>query len=179
MKSLLPLAHAIDKLNDWLGKLAVWAVFVSCMVSAGNASIRYLFDKSSNAWLELQWYLFAVTVMLGTAMVLRLNEHVRVDVLYGRANGIRRAKIDLFGMIFFLMPATLLMTWMSWPWFVDAYIHNEMSSNAGGLIRWPIKLLMPLGFGLLSLQGLSEIIKRVCFLQGTYEMNLQYERPLQ
>ena len=99
MKRLLPFAHAIDKLNNFLGKLAVWAVFVSCMVSAGNATIRYLFDSSSNAWLELQWYLFAVTVMLGTSMVLRVNEHVRVDVLYGRATGMRKAKIDLFGMI--------------------------------------------------------------------------------
>ncbi len=179
MKSLLPFAHAIDKLNNVLGKLAVWAVFVSCMVSAGNAMIRYLFDSSSNAWLELQWYLFAVTVMLGTSMVLRVNEHVRVDVLYGRATGTRKAKIDLFGMIVFLMPATLLMVWMSWPWALDSYVHQEMSSNAGGLIRWPIKILVPMGFALLSLQGISEIIKRICFLQGSYQMDLQYERPLQ
>jgi TRAP-type mannitol/chloroaromatic compound transport system permease small subunit len=179
MKSLLPFAHAIDKLNNFLGKLAVWAVFVSCMVSAGNATIRYLFDSSSNAWLELQWYLFAVTVMLGTSMVLRVNEHVRVDVLYGRATGTRKAKIDLFGMIVFLLPATLLMVWMSWPWALDSYVHQEMSSNAGGLIRWPIKILVPMGFALLSLQGISEIIKRICFLQGSYQMDLQYERPLQ
>ena len=179
MKRLLPLAHAIDKLNNFLGKLAVWAVFVSCMVSAGNATIRYLFDKSSNAWLELQWYLFAVTVMLGTSMVLRVNEHVRVDVLYGRDTGTRKAKIDLFGMIVFLLPATLLMVWMSWPWALDSFVHQEMSSNAGGLIRWPIKVLVPMGFALLSLQGISEIIKRICFLQGSYQMDLQYERPLQ
>ena len=179
MKSLLPIAHAIDKLNTHVGTLAVWAVFISCMVSAGNATIRYLFDSSSNAWLELQWYLFGVTVMLGAAVVLRLNEHVRVDVLYGRASGTRKAAIDLFGMIFFLMPAALLMIWMSWPWFLDAYVHNEMSSNAGGLVRWPVKLLVPLGFTLLSLQGISEIIKRICFLQGSYQMDLQYERPLQ
>ncbi len=179
MKQLLPLAHAIDKLNNFLGRLAVWAVFISCMVSAGNATIRYLFDSSSNAWLELQWYLFAVTVMLGTSMVLRVNEHVRVDVLYGRASGLRKAKIDLFGMVVFLMPATLLMVYMSWPWALDSFVHQEMSSNAGGLIRWPIKVLVPLGFALLSLQGISEIIKRICFLQGSYQMDLQYERPLQ
>ena len=179
MKRMVPFAHAIDKLNNLLGRIAVWAVFVSCMVSAGNATIRYLFDSSSNAWLELQWYLFAVTVMLGTSMVLRVNEHVRVDVLYGRASGMRKAKIDLFGMIVFLLPATLLMVWMSWPWALDAYVHQEMSSNAGGLIRWPIKILVPLGFALLSLQGFSEIIKRICFLQGSYQMDLQYERPLQ
>lgn len=179
MKSLLPLAHAIDRFNNLFGRIAIWATFISCMVSAGNASIRYLFDKSSNAWLELQWYLFAVNVMLGAALVLRVNEHVRVDVLYGRSSGTRKAAIDLFGMIFFLMPAALLMVWMSWPWFLDSFIHNEMSSNAGGLVRWPVKLMVPLGFLMLSLQGISEIIKRVCFLQGTYEMNLQYERPLQ
>ena len=114
-----------------------------------------------------------------TAVVLRVNEHVRVDVLYGRASGMRKAKIDLFGMIVFLLPATLLMVWMSWPWALDAYVHQEMSSNAGGLIRWPIKILVPLGFALLSLQGFSEIIKRICFLQGSYQMDLQYERPLQ
>ena len=166
MKSLLPFAHAIDKLNNFLGKLAVWAVFVSCMVSAGNATIRYLFDSSSNAWLELQWYLFAVTVMLGTSMVLRVNEHVRVDVLYGRATGTRKAKIDLFGMIVFLLPATLLMVWMSWPWALDSYVHQEMSSNAGGLIRWPVWLALPLGFVLLMLQGWSELIKRIAYLAG-------------
>ncbi len=179
MKSLLKLAHAIDRLNERIGVLAVWAVFVSCMVSAGNAMIRYSLDTSSNAWLELQWYLFAVTVMLGASYVLKLNEHVRVDVLYGGRSGITKARIDLFGMIFFLMPGALLMVWMSWPWFVDAYVQNEMSSNAGGLVRWPIKLTMPVGFALLSLQGVSEIIKRVAFLRGEYQMDLHYERPLQ
>jgi TRAP-type mannitol/chloroaromatic compound transport system permease small subunit len=179
MKSLLSLAHGIDKMNEKLGWLAVWAVFISCMVSAGNATVRYVFDNSSNAWLELQWYLFAVTVMFGASYVLKTNEHVRVDVIYGRLTGVRRAAIDLFGMIFFLMPAALLMVWMSWPWFMDAYTHNEMSSNAGGLIRWPVKVTLPVGFALLSLQGISEIIKRVAFLTGDYKMDLHYERPLQ
>ena len=179
MKSLLKLAHAIDRLNEKIGRIAVWAVFVSCMVSAGNATIRYLFDTSSNAWLELQWYLFAVTVMLGCAYVLKVNEHVRVDVIYGRLSGTRKAAVDLFGMIFFLMPAALLILWMSWPWFLDSYVHNEMSSNAGGIVRWPVKLTVPLGFALLSLQGLSEIIKRVAFLKGDYAMDTHYERPLQ
>jgi TRAP-type mannitol/chloroaromatic compound transport system permease small subunit len=179
MKNLLKLALAIDKLNERVGLLAVWAVFVSCMVSAGNAAIRYAFDSSSNAWLELQWYLFAVTVMFGASYVLKLNEHVRVDVLYGRRSGMTKAKIDLFGMIFFLMPGALLMAWMSWPWFLDSYMQNEMSSNAGGLARWPIKLTMPVGFALLCLQGLSEIIKRIAFLKGDYEMDTHYERPLQ
>lgn len=179
MKPLLALARGIDKLNETIGWLAVWAVFVSCLVSAGNAAIRYALDTSSNAWLELQWYLFAVTVMLGASYVLKVNEHVRIDIVYGRLSGTRKALIDLLGLIFFMMPATLLVTWMSWPWFLDAFVRGEMSSNAGGLIRWPVKLTVPLGFALLSLQGVSEIIKRVGFLAGVHEMDTHYERPLQ
>lgn len=179
MKGLLNLAHAIDKLNNLFGRLAVWAIFISCMVSAGNATIRYLVNMSSNSWLEVQWYLFAFTVMFGAGMVLRVNEHVRVDVVYGHLSSLNKARVDLFGLIFFLMPATLLIAWMSWPWFLESLRQGEMSSNAGGLIRWPMKLTMPIGFAMLSLQGLSEIIKRVGYLRGEYEMELQYERPLQ
>jgi TRAP-type mannitol/chloroaromatic compound transport system permease small subunit len=179
LATMLRVAHAIDRFNYRVGWLATWSVFLACMVSAGNATVRYLFDTSSNAWLELQWYLFAVTVMFGTSYVLKMNEHVRVDVIYGRLKGTRRAAIDLFGMIFFLMPGALLLTWMSWPWFVDAYVHNELSSNAGGLVRWPVKATVPLGFALLSLQGVSEIVKRVAFLKGALAMDTQYERPLQ
>ena len=179
MKNLLGICKTIDWFSEKIGRLTLWLVLGSVLISAGNAIVRKAFSSSSNALLEIQWYLFAVTVMLGTSMVLRVNEHVRVDVLYGRATGMRKAKIDLFGMIVFLMPATLLMVWMSWPWALDSYVHQEMSSNAGGLIRWPIKILVPMGFALLSLQGLSEIIKRICFLQGSYQMDLQYERPLQ
>lgn len=179
MKRLLPFAFAVDWLNEKFGRLANWAVLVSCMVSAINALIRYSLDTSSNAWLELQWYLFGFTVMLGAAHVLKVNEHVRVDVLYGGRSGTVKASIDLFGMVFFLMPACIVMGWMSWPWFLDAYVHGELSSNAGGLIRWPIKLMLPLGFFLLGLQGVSEIIKRVAFLTGAYEMDTHYERPLQ
>lgn len=179
MRGLLALAHAIDKLNEWCGRLAIWAVFVSCMVSAGNATIRYLISRSSNAWLEVQWYLFAVTVMFGTAYVLKVNEHVRVDVVYGRLPPRLKAWIDLFGMVVFLMPGTLLIAWMAWPWFVDSYVTDEMSSNAGGLLRWPMKICIPLGFALLSLQGISEIIKRIGYLRGVYAMDIHYERPLQ
>jgi TRAP-type mannitol/chloroaromatic compound transport system permease small subunit len=179
MKSLLPFAFAVDWLNEKIGYVANWAVLISCLVSAINALVRYGLDMSSNAWLELQWYLFGFTVMLGAAHVLKVNEHVRVDVIYGSRSGTVKASIDLFGMIFFLMPACIVMGTMSWPWFLDAYVHGELSSNAGGLIRWPVKLLLPLGFLLLGLQGLSEIIKRVAFLTGAYEMNTHYERPLQ
>ncbi len=179
MKPYLALAHGIDRVNEWLGRFAVWAVFISCMVSAVNATMRYLLDYSSNAWLEVQWYLFAVTVMLGAAWVLKLNEHVRVDVVYGGRTGPTKAKIDLFGLLVFLMPAALLMVWMSWPWFLEAWHSGEISGNAGGLIRWPVKLLIPFGFLMLSLQGIAEIIKRIAFLRGQYDMDTQYERPLQ
>jgi TRAP-type mannitol/chloroaromatic compound transport system permease small subunit len=179
MKGLLGFAHAIDWFNQQIGRFAVWAMFISCMVSAGNATVRYLISMSSNGWLEVQWYLFAACVLLGAPFVLKMNEHVRVDVLYSRLTSRGQARIDLFGLIFFLMPVALLLAWMSWPWFVNSFVTHEMSSNAGGLIRWPVKLALPIGFGLLALQGISEIIKRVAYLKGDYAMDLQYERPLQ
>ena len=179
MKSLLRFAHAVDWVNERLARIALWAVFLSCMVSALNATVRYLISESSNAWLELQWYLFAVTVMLGAPFVLKVNEHVRVDVIYSRLPPRRQALIDLFGLVVFLMPAALLLAWLSWPYVLDSYLTNEMSSNSGGLLRWPFKVLIPIGFGMLSLQGIAEIIKRIAFLQGSYTMDTHYERPLQ
>jgi TRAP-type mannitol/chloroaromatic compound transport system permease small subunit len=179
MKSLLRFAHAVDWINERLARIALWAVFLSCMVSAVNATVRYLISESSNAWLELQWYLFAVTVMLGAPFVLKVNEHVRVDVIYSRLAPRRQALIDLFGLVLFLMPAALLLAWLSWPYVLDSYLTHEMSSNSGGLLRWPFKVLIPIGFGMLSLQGIAEIIKRIAFLQGSYAMDTHYERPLQ
>lgn len=179
MRGWLALAGAIDRMNDLLARLAVWAVFISCMVSALNASSRYLFDASSNAWLEVQWYLFAVTVMFGAAFVLRVNEHVRVDVIYGNLAPRRRAWVDLLGLLFFLMPACLLTAWMAWPWFLESYANHEMSNNAGGLLRWPVKMLLPVGFAVLALQGVAEIIKRIGYLRGVHHMDTHYERPLQ
>lgn len=179
MKGLLSLAHAIDWLNERVGRLATWAVLVSCLVSAGNASLRYLLNIGSNAWLELQWYLFAATVMVGAPLVLKVNEHVRVDVVYSRLAPRRQAMIDLFGLVVFLMPAVLLLGWMSLPYVMESWLTREVSSNAGGLIRWPFKVLVPLGCLLLSLQGLAEIVKRVAFLRGEYAMDTHYERPLQ
>ena len=179
MQGFLRRSHGIDWLNEKIGRIAVWAVLVSCMVSAVNATLRYLISSSSNAWLELQWYLFAVMVLLGAPFVLKVNEHVRVDVVYARLGPRKQAMVDLFGLVFFLMPAAVLLAWMSWPWFVESFFNNEMSSNAGGLIRWPVKLLIPLGFGLLVLQGVSEIIKRIAFLRGLITMDTHYERPLQ
>ena len=179
MQGFLRISHGIDWLNEKVGRIAVWAVLVSCLVSAVNASLRYLISSSSNAWLELQWYLFGVMVLLGAPFVLRVNEHVRVDVVYSRLEPRKQAMVDLFGLVFFLMPAAVLLAWMSWPWFVDSFVNNEMSSNAGGLVRWPVKLLLPLGFALLTLQGVSEIIKRIAYLRGLITMDTQYERPLQ
>lgn len=179
MKPLLALAHAIDWLNDRFGALAAWSVLASCFISAANALVRYLFDTSSNAFLEIQWYLFACCVMLGAAQVLRVNEHVRVDLFYARLSGKGKVLVDLFGLTCFLVPVMLAMIWFAWPLFERMYVSGEVSSNAGGLVRWPAMLTLPLGFGLVLLQGVSEIIKRVAWLTHQYEMDIQYERPLQ
>ena len=179
MKALLSLSHLIDWITDRFGGLAKWAVLLSCLISFTNAVVRYSFDYSSNGFLEIQWYLFAGCVMLGAAHVLRVNEHVRVDVIYGLLSSRARVLIDLFGLIFFLMPVMAVMLYFSFPLFVSMFNSQEMSSNAGGLIRWPAMLMLPMGFTLMLLQGLSEIIKRIGWLTHTYDMEVHYERPLQ
>lgn len=179
MKPLIALAKGIDKLNDKFAYLAIWAVLLSCLISAANAVVRYVFNYSSNGFLEIQWYLFAGVVMLGAAQVLRVNEHVRVDVLYGLYGGRGQAIVDTLGFIFFLMLSMGVLLYYSWPLFVKMYSSGEMSSNAGGLIRWPVMLLLPLGFLMMMLQGLSEVIKRVGWLTHQYEGDFHYERPLQ
>ena len=179
MKLPLLVAHFIDRLNDMFGEVAKWSVMLSCLISALNAMVRYLFDIGSNGWLEIQWYLFAGCVMLGAPQVLRLNEHVRVDVIYGRLDSQKKVWIDLLGLLGFLMPAMLVMLYYSTPLFLRMFHSGEMSSNAGGLIRWPVMLMLPLGFSLVLLQGISEIIKRIGWLTHTFEMDIHYERPLQ
>ena len=179
MQPLLAFARGVDWLTDQFAAVAKWTVIISVFISAGNAVVRYVFDYSSNAWLEIQWYMFAACVMLGAAQVLRVNEHVRVDIVYGLFPSRGRVYIDLFGLIFFLLPVMALMLYYAWPLFLNMYTMNERSSNAGGLIRWPAMLMLPLGFALMLLQGLSEIIKRIGWLNHTYEMDLHYERPLQ
>lgn len=179
MKPLLALAHAIDWLTDRFGKIAAWAVLLSCLISATNAVVRYTLNYSSNAYIEVQWYLFAACVMLGAAQVLRLNEHVRVDIFYARLSGRGKVLLDLFGLLFFLVPGMVTMIWFAWPLFLGMYQSGEMSGNAGGLVRWPAMLMLPLGFGLVLLQGVGEIIKRIGWLTHTYEMDTHYERPLQ
>jgi len=176
---LLKCVRLIDALTDRFGAIAKWAVILSCFISAANAIVRYTFDYSSNGFLEIQWYLFAVCVMFGAAQVLRVNEHVRVDVLYGRYSGKTQVLIDIFGILFFLLPVMVAMLYFSFPLFLKMYVSNEMSSNAGGLLRWPAMLTLPLGFSLMILQGLSELIKRVAWLQHKYDLDIHYERPLQ
>jgi TRAP-type mannitol/chloroaromatic compound transport system permease small subunit len=179
VKALLAFARGVDWVNDRFGFIAKWAVFLSCFISAGNAFVRYGLSISSNGWLEIQWYLFAVCVMLGASQVLRVNEHVRVDVVYGRFSGRGQAWIDVLGIAFFLLPAMAVMFHYSWPLFLKWYVSGEVSSNAGGLIRWPAMLTLPVGFAMVFLQGISELIKRVGWLMNKYEMDLHYERPLQ
>jgi len=179
MKGLLALSRAIDALNERLSYVANWLVLLACLISAGNAFSRYAFSISSNAWLEIQWYMFGALVMLGTSYTLNRNEHVRVDIVFSNLSTRRQIGVDIFGGILFLMPATLIMAYLSWPIFYNSWMENEISANAGGLVRWPVKIFLPLGFALLSLQGISELIKRFAMLTGHMEANLHYERPLQ
>ena len=179
VKSLLALSRHIDTLNRHIGKIATWLVLISCVISAGNALSRYTISVSSNAWLEIQWYMFAAVVMLGASYTLKRNEHVRVDIVYANVSTRRQIGIDIFGFILFMLPATIIMTYLSWPIFYNSWHMNEISSNAGGLIRWPVKILLPLGFFLLSLQGISELIKRIAMITGHMKADLHYERPLQ
>jgi TRAP-type mannitol/chloroaromatic compound transport system permease small subunit len=163
---LVALSRAIDALNRRVGHAVYWLILAAVLVSAGNAVSRYLFDASSNAWLELQWYLFSAVFLLAAGYTLLHNEHVRIDVIFGHLPPRLRAWIDVIGGIFFLLPMAIIIMTLSWPIFVDSYRLNEYSSDAGGLLRWPVKLLIPVGFLLLALQGVSEIIKRIAFLLG-------------
>ena len=179
MKPLLALSRAIDAMNERLSYIANWLVMLSCLISAGNAFSRYAFGASSNAWLEIQWYMFAGMVLLGGPYTLKMNEHVRVDLLYGMVSERTRIWIDIVGGLLFLLPICVILTYFTWPWFVDSWRLNEVSTNAGGLIRWPVKLLMPVGFALMALQGISEIIKRVAALEHVIDIEFKYEKPLQ
>lgn len=166
MKILLRLSGLIDALNERVGHLSYWLILVMVLISAGNAAVRYAFNRSSNAWLEIQWYLFSAVFLFCAGYALLHNQHVRIDVISGRLSKRARAWIDILGTLFFLLPMAIAIMWMSWPVFVDAYQHNEVSTNAGGLTVWPARLMLPVGFFLLILQGISELIKRVAFLFG-------------
>ncbi|HEU0160000.1 MAG TPA: TRAP transporter small permease subunit [Hyphomicrobiaceae bacterium] len=179
MSLLLRFSRGIDWFNAQFGLVANWLVLFACLISAGNAASRYLFSESSNGWLEIQWYLFAGMVLLGAPYTLKMNEHVRVDLVYGMVSERTRIWIDIVGGLLFLLPICLILTYFTWPWFVESFVGNEGSSNAGGLIRWPVKLLLPVGFTLMALQGLSEIIKRVAAIEHLTDEKFTYEKPLQ
>ena len=166
MKLLLGLSRAIDELNERVGRLVYWLVLVMVLVSAANATSRYALSIASNAWLELQWYLFSAVFLLCAGYTLRHNEHIRIDVVASRFSRRTQIWIDVFGLIFFLLPISVYMMWSSWPIFMNAWNSGEISASAGGLIRWPARLLVPAGFFLLTLQGVSELIKRVATLMG-------------
>jgi TRAP-type mannitol/chloroaromatic compound transport system permease small subunit len=179
LRALLRLSAAIDAFNERFAVVANWMVLICCLISAGNAGSRYLFSESSNAWLEIQWYLFAGMVMLGAPYTLKMNEHVRVDLIYGMVSERTRIWIDIVGGFLFLLPICIILIYFTWPWFVDSWLGNEQSSNAGGLVRWPVKLALPVGFALMAAQGISEIIKRIAALEHVIDAEFKYEKPLQ
>ncbi len=199
---LLKFSRAIDRLNEQFGVVATWFVLLSCLVSAGNAAVRYgingllalgqdfsflsgitsgvgWYANHANAFLEAQWYMFTAIVLLGGPYTLKLNEHVRVDLFYGMASERARIWIDIIGGLLFLLPICLILIYFTWGWFWDLFLIDEQSNNAGGLVRWPVKLLLPVGFALMALQGISEIIKRVAALERVIDAGFKYEKPLQ
>jgi len=179
VKSLLAVGGVIDRLSDWFGYFAKWLVLFACLVSAGNAAIRYLFSYSSNSWLEIQWWMFAGIVLLGASQTLRLNEHVRVDIFYAIMSDRARLWLDILGITFFLLPVTFYLSYLTVPFFITSFQQQEFSNNAGGLILWPVKAVLPLGFILLFLQGAAELTKRIAALIGIVRIDTSYEAPLQ
>lgn len=183
MAPLLAFSRGVDALNSLFGRLADWMVLLACVISASNAFLRYGFSQGSNAWLEAQWYLFAGMVMLGASYTLFRNEHVRVDLIYGWLSERSRLWVDVIGIGIFLLPAMALLTWMTVPFAFESFVRNETSSSPGGLLRWPVKLLLPLGFALMTAQGLSELIKRIAMLRGIMlphgRIHASYARPEQ
>jgi TRAP-type mannitol/chloroaromatic compound transport system permease small subunit len=199
---LLKFSRAVDRLNEQFGVIATWFVLLSCLVSAGNAAVRYgingllalgqdfsflsgitsgigWYGNHANAFLEAQWYMFAAIVLLGGPYTLKVNEHVRVDLFYGMASERARIWIDIIGSVLFLLPICLILIYFTWGWFWDSFLIDEQSNNAGGLVRWPVKLILPVGFALMALQGISEVIKRVAALEHVIDADFKYEKPLQ
>jgi len=202
VEALLRFARAIDRVNAGFGVVANWLVLLSCLLSAGNAAVRYgiaglldlaqefpllhglaagvgWYGNHANALLEAQWYMFTGIVLLGGPYTLKVNEHVRVDLVYGMVSARGRIYIDIIGGVLFLLPICIILTFFTWWWFLDAFQIGEQSNNAGGLARWPVKLILPVGFALMALQGLSEIIKRVAALKHPAQDEFKYEKPLQ
>jgi TRAP-type mannitol/chloroaromatic compound transport system permease small subunit len=166
MKALIAISRAIDTVNERVGRLVYWCVLIMVLVSAANATSRYALNIASNAWLELQWYLFAGVFLLCAGYTLLHNEHIRIDILTARLPRRTQIWIDILGTVIFMLPVTGYILWLSWPVFMNAWTSGETSMNAGGLVRWPVRLLVPAGFFLLTAQGISELIKRVAYLRG-------------
>jgi TRAP-type mannitol/chloroaromatic compound transport system permease small subunit len=166
MSALLGLSRTIDGFNELIGKLIRWLVLATVLISAANAIVRKAFNIGSNAYLEVQWYLFAAVFMLGAGYAFLRNAHVRIDFISSKLSKRTNAIIDILGIVVFVIPLSLILITLSWPFFVNAWNTGEMSSNAGGLIRWPVYLLVPVGFSILLVQSLSELIKRIAFLRG-------------
>lgn len=166
MQRLLALSRAIDAISGRIGRWVAWLIVVAALVSAGNAIVRKLFDVSSNAWLEAQWWLFAMVFLLAAPWTLAQNEHIRIDVVNNLFSRRGKDAVELIGNVFFLIPTAALIMFTSWGFFMTSYVENEQSSNAGGLPQWPIKLLIPVAFALLLAQGVSELIKRVAIMRG-------------
>jgi TRAP-type mannitol/chloroaromatic compound transport system permease small subunit len=166
VNALLSLSRIIDGINERVGRTTMWLILIVVAISAGNAVYRYVLNDSSNGLLEIQWYMFSAVFLLMAGYVFKRNEHIRIDIIAGRLSARSQNWIDVFGIVVFMLPMVILTMTLSWPVFMNAWVSNETSPNPGGLIRWPVRLLMPIGFFLLLLQGLSELIKRIAFLTG-------------
>ena len=179
MRTLIAISAFIDVVNKQLSKIASWLVLICCLISAGNAFSRYLINMSSNAWLEIQWYMFGAMFLLGAGYALKYDEHVRVDVLFSKMTPRQQAWLDVFGGIFFLMPMAVIIGWLSIPMVINSFRIWEHSNDPGGLLRWPIKIVIPIGFALLAIQGIAEIVKKYAIATGVREPGKAYERPVQ
>jgi TRAP-type mannitol/chloroaromatic compound transport system permease small subunit len=170
--SMLSISRFIDAINEKIGNAVSWCLLAAVLICSVNALIRYLFNYSSNAWLEIQWYLYSAVFLLAAPLTLKRDEHVRIDVIVSRFSKRTQVWIDVFGFIFFLLPASVLILYMAWPYALASMQSGEISNNAGGLILWPAKLLVPIGFLLMTLQGISELIKRIAYLQGKIDSSV-------
>jgi len=173
VNAMLALSRAIDAITERVGRVVYWLVLIVVLISAANAIVRKLFNYSSNAYLEIQWYLFSVIFLFGAGYTLLRNDHVRIDIIQGRLSPRAQNWIDVVGIVLFLWPMSFVIMWLSWPLFVDSLARHEVSSNAGGLLIWPARLMMPIGFALLIMQSVSELIKRIAFLRGRIPDPLQ------
>ena len=179
MRRLLQFADSVDAMSEQIGQALKWLVLASSLISAGTAAVRYGLHTGSNAWLEIQWYMFGAMFLLGAGYALKHEEHVRVDIFFSKMSPKTQAWVDVIGGILFLMPMAVIIAWLAIPMVRNSYAIHEMSSDAGGLLRWPVKIMIPIGFALLALQGLAEIVKKFAVVRGIRAPGKAYERPVQ